>query len=62
MCYDYQSAAGATCSMKPQTEACWGVATRGYCSMLTALTQSYGLNATQVCHGSSSVSVFQTPH
>jgi hypothetical protein len=52
MCYDYQAAAGATCSLKAQTEACWGVATRGYCSMLTALTQSYGLNSTQVCRDS----------
>lgn len=48
MCYQYQAAAGATCSMKPVTSACWGAAKRGYCSMFDALVNNYAFNATQV--------------
>lgn len=48
MCYNYQASAGETCSMKPQAQACWGAAKRGYCSMLSALTNTFLLNSTQV--------------
>jgi hypothetical protein len=51
MCYDYQQAAGATCVTKPETAACWGAAKRGYCSMLSALVNSYGMNSTEVRTG-----------
>lgn len=48
MCYEYQQAAGATCSIKPESAACWGAAKRGYCSMVGALVNKYMLNATEV--------------
>jgi hypothetical protein len=48
MCYEYQQAAGATCSMKPDTSACWSSAIRGYCSLFNALVNNYKMNGTQV--------------